>query len=421
MCKFYLSLQLRTTAFSTLVKMILVASTISIFAACAEDEDATYFESSEFFYQLTEEDQRRYAPSPLFRSIYQNNEADFDEALESNKDLLVQKNFEQDTPLAVAIRLKRFPMIPQIIERMTLEEMKTPNAGGRSFISLLAEIDDVESFEIIQRRYSNHIGPFKNLQPGQYFTNYDFVDEQGRNAAHYAQSKIFLDQLATTWFYRTIDATAIWSDLFWQQDAEGRTFIHQAARYNKFDVIQWYTEAHCGSAPWEGEWMVTRAIDSGFWLLGKGVQFLQEAKYAPLYRKLINTKDEAGNTALHIAAINGSYESVRALLRCQELNPTSYNDQDQIPMTALLSQLDMFEDPISEDFKLSFKLLLDQINPQTVLPTTNFRYFVNAPDLDGQSAVFYASRLADRYFIEILEAYDLGRASTDGISPSDGN
>ena len=387
--------------------------------ACGSDQDSSYFENAEPYFQLSAEEQRLFAPSPLFRSIYQNNELEFNEALNTNREVLVQKNFEGDTPLAVAIKLKRFPMIPEILNRLTMDEIKTPNKDGRSYISLLAEIDDFISFEIIQRRYQQQVNQLRNLRPGQYFSNYDFTDDLGRNSAHYVQSKVFLDQLFQTWFFRTADSLTIWSDLFWTADNQGFTFLHQAAQYNKFDVIQWYTDQNCGSEPMEGEYFITRALDTVAWGLGKGVQYLQEARYAPIWRKLINTKDNEGNTAAHIAAINGSYESLRSLLRCEEINPTSLNDLNQIPLTALLSQLDLFENPISEDFKLSFELLIDQINPMIILPVYNFRYFVNENDIEGKNAIFYASRLADTYFIDRLRSYDLGRVTDDGLSARD--
>lgn len=393
---------------------------------CGNDEDKTYYENSEFFYQLSTEDQLKYAPSPLFRVIYQNEVSGFEQALEANKEFFTRKNFENDTPLAVAIKLRRSEMIPPLIERMTLEELKTPNANGRSFVSLLAEIDDFRSFEIIQRRYQQRVNVFVNLRPGQYFSNFDFPDDYKRNASHYVQSKIFMDLLWSTWFHRTADSLTIWSKLFWQEDMDENNFLHHAAKYNKFDIIQWYTDRSCGYDWWNksetfGFKYVKTGLDHILYGLDNLILLLRDSKYGPIWRSLINQKNINGNTPMHLAASNGSFESVRALFSCEEMSPVVLNNNDQTPMTYMLSQLDVFENPISGDFKNSFNLLLGQIDPLNFIPRYNFKYFVNYQDLEGKNAAHYASRLADKYFFNELSKYDLGILNMEGNRASDNN
>jgi hypothetical protein len=395
---------------------------------CGTDKDQTYNQNSEFFYQLSREDQTKYAPTNLFRTIYQNNILDFEDALNENSDKLTQKNnvYDQpqsnDTPLAVAIKLKRTEMIPLIITKMTLKELQAKNAEGRSFVSLLAEIDDVSSFEILQRKYQQQIGFFKNLKPIEEFSNFDFPDDKGRNAAHFVQSKVFLDVLATTWFLRAADTMTIWSNLFYQYDIDGNSFLHAAAKYNKFSVIRWYVENTCGSKPWEGEYFITKAIDTALFGAGKVIQYFQDKEYAFIFwRKLINEKNNMGDSAIHIAAQHGSYESLRALLSCEESNPVLENNMGQMPISSMLYYLSLntFEDSFSEDYKLTFSLLIDQINPMTIMPGYNFKYYVNLPDHMGNNSIYYAFKLNDKFFYNTLVKYDLGQTNTDGIRPSD--
>lgn len=394
---------------------------VLLFLVGCSDTDGHYLKSSEVFYQLSRDEQNQLAPSSLFRVIYQNNESDFLNALEENKDLLAKKkNTENDTALAVAIKLRRRSMSAGIIERMTLEELQTPNSQGRSFVSLLAEYDDLSSFQILQNKYRQYLRVVQNFNPLTDFSNYDFPDDLGRNAPHYVQSKAFIDLLFATWYLRSADNLQVWSDFFYQQDVDGNTFYHSAAKFNKFDVIQWYNTAYCGSQYGEGSNFITRTIDYGLWGAGKIIQYLQDKDWTFMFwRKFINIPNNEGQTAIHLAAAQGSAESVSALLRCQELNPVMENNLKQIPLTYMLSQLDVFESFISEDYKRSFLILLEQINPMTLRPDYNFKYFVNMPDTNGKNAIYYASQLQDKFFYNELLKYDLGKITSEGFSPSD--
>lgn len=421
---------------STLLKakklMILIGASLSlVLTGCGSDEDQTYTVNSEYFYQISEADQQRIAPSSLFRAVYQNDIENLDTALKENKDQLAKKNLDDngqpaDTALAVAIKLRRTEMIPLIISRMTLDELKTPNADGRSFISLLAETDDLQSFDVIQRRYQNNIlNSWTDLRPGQYFTNYDYPDVHGRNAAHYVQSKPFMDQLSATWFLRTADSINVWSDLFWQTDADGNNFLHTAAKYNRYDVIQWYADGTCGREDWEeseiwGFKTVKWALNGIVYGIDSTFVFLRDSAYFPYWRTLVNSKNIDGNTPMHVAAGYGSYEAARALLSCEEMSPTVYNNNDQFPVTYMLSRLDLFENPISDDFKKTFNLLENQLETFAVWNAFyNFRGHVNAEDIDGRSAIFYSSRLTDKYFFDALSKYSNDQLNRDGVRPSD--
>ncbi len=399
-------------------------------AGCASDKDETYTVNSEYFYQLSTVDQQRLAPSSLFRVIYQNDIENLESALNENKDQLAKKNRDdngqpEDTALAVAIKLRRSEMIPLIIERMTLMELQIPNSEGRSFISLLAETDDYLSFEVIQRRYQNSINGLLNLSPGQYFSNFDFPDTYGRNASHYAQSKIFMDLLATSWFLRTADSLTIWSDLFWQTDVDGNNFLHTAAKYNRYDVIQWFSDRTCGYDWWEesdtwGFKYVKSGVDHIVYGIDSTFTFLRDSSVFPFWRSLVNNKNIEGNTPMHLAAGFGSFEGARALLNCAEMSPTIYNDRDQFPLTYMLSHMDLFESPISQDFKDIFHLLEDQLEIFNLWNIFyNFRGHVNHEDTDGMSAVFYASRLSDKFFYDALIRYSNDQPNSEGVRPSD--
>lgn len=401
-----------------------------IFTGCGSDKDKTYMVSSEYFYQLSAADQQRIAPSSLFRVIYQNDINNLETALNENKDQLAKKNTDEnnqpaDTALAVAIKLRRTEMIPLIIQRMTLDELKIPNTEGRSYISLLAEFDDYAAFEVIQRRYQSSINGLVNLQPGQYFSNFDFPDIYGRNAGHYAQSKIFMDLLSTTWFLRTADSLTIWSDLFWQTDIDGNNFLHTAAKYNRYDVIQWYVDKSCGYDWWEesdtwGFGHIKTGVDHILYGIDSTFTFLRDSYFFPYWRSLINNKNNEGNTPIHLSAGFGSYEATRSLLGCEEMSPTIYNNNDQFPLTYMLSRMDLFENPISQDFKDIYHLLENQLETFAVWNIFyNFRSHVNHEDTNGMSAVFYASRLSDKFFYESLLRFSDDQPNRDGVRPSD--
>lgn len=397
--------------------LLLVLSVATLSTACSgngrEDEGSRMQDpaGSEVCYRLSESEALRYAPTDLFKSIYCNDQELFDEALDRSTFRFNQQNVaEKDTALAVAIKLGRDSMVKSLISRVTLEELKIKNHNDRSFISLLAEYDMIESFDEIVRIFRERRSAARDML-SYGFQNIDFPDKFGRNAAHYALSAAMMDRLRENWSRSALNFNNPWHRFFYQYDNDGNLFLHSAARDQRVYVINWYVDEYCTSNK-------RRDDESG--VLGSLNYLGRQARYAVqdlsvhlnLTKNLgflVNIPNEKGNTPLHIAARLGNSESVRFLMACSQIDPSIKNDFGRYPITELLTNIDPFQENVHTTFKDTFNLLLERADPiwWGVLRGNNFRKMMSdgESEVNGMTAVHYAARLADPYFFDEIPEF----------------
>lgn len=359
---------------------------------------------SEVCHRMNEAEALTYAPTDLFKAIYCNDQELFNEAFSSLTFRFDQKNeAEGDTPLAVAIKLNRENMVLPLISRAELAELEIKNHRGRSFVSLLAEYDMLEEFDVVVDKFRDQRSMARDILSYD-FHKIDFDDDFGRNAAHYALSAAMMDRLRQNWrrSFTDIGAANPLHRFYYSYDQDENLFLHSAARDQRVYVINWYVDNYCTTNE-------RREDESG--LFG-GINFFgRQARYAiqdmsvnweitQNLGALINISNLHGDTPLHIAARLGNSESLRFLLACPQVDPSIENDQGRSPIAELLKNIDPFQEEIHESFKDSFNLLLERADPVwwSVMRGNNFRNMMAETDGEQMTAVHYAARLADPYF-----------------------
>lgn len=395
---------------------ILLLSTMLLWGC--SDSDSSYLQSSEKFYQLSEQEQTLYAPTNLFKAIYINDSRMFNEEFAASYVDFAKKNFEGDTALAVAIKLQRVDFVKPLVSKATIEDLRVPNKDNRSFVSLLAEYNFEEAFDIIGLKFIQNTGALQSLVTS--FKDIDFPDSQDMIAAHYTQTASFLDKLEGYWFYGLADFTHPWDGFYHQRDLHGDTFLHKASEFNKTEIVSWFVRRHCGV--WgaeENDWPIIGGIIRGVsYGARSSTEFLGEQKYVPLRRSYINFENNDGNTPLHLAAKNGNDQIIELLLQCRQINPLVQNGKNQPAISVLLSSIDPEQTEVEESYKRSFNFLVNQIGEYWVFFYT-FRDLISEKDNNGLSASHYAARLRDPYFYRILEK-DIGpTADEQGVIPQD--
>lgn len=388
---------------------------------CGDDSDNSYLKNSETFFQLNEEEQAMQAPTQLFRAIYLNDEALFAEQIPNLYLDFKKKNAEGDTALAVAIKLQRVTFINQMVALATFEDLKTSNKDERSFVSLLAEYNFESAFDIVGEKYLQQSGPIQTLLTN--FSHVDFPDSHNMIAAHYVQSASFLDKLEAFWFYGFADTRHPWNGFYFTQDEHGDNFLMKAAQYNKVEILSWFVNRHCGQ--WGGEsndwWGIFGiAVRTGTFVSRKGTEYLQDFDYFPIERSYINITNTEGNSALHLAAKNGNARAVELIMQCEQVDPSMQNENGQVALTYMLSQLDPELLIVGQNYKDIFEMLIEQIDPLwSLIPFNNFNSLVNTTDHMGFSAVHYAARISDPYFYNAIRKYEQPTPDGNGIIPRD--
>lgn len=400
---------------------LLTTMLFNTFLLGCSDSDESFLQNSEKFYQLSEEEKALYAPTLIFKAIYLNDEKLFAEQ-EANLYLdFAKKNFEGDTALAVAIKLQRTDFVMKLLSVVTFKELKIPNKDNRSFVSLLAEYDFEEAFDVVGKKYEDQKGPWQNVMTN--FSELDFPDAEGKISAHYVQTARFLDRLETYWFHGVADIKHPWNAFYYSYDDRGDTFLIKAAEYNKVELISWFLNKYCGALPGEeNEWwgVFGWAVRNGTFLARKTVEYAQDFDYLWFERSYINIANQDGNTALHLAAKNGNARAVELIMQCEQRDPSMTNANGQYPITYMLSQIDPELLEVGQNYRDIFDMLLDQVDPLwSAIPMNSFSSLVNNKDQFNFSAVHYAARMKDPYFYNGLRKYIQPNSDGDGILAKD--
>ncbi|MCO5113231.1 MAG: ankyrin repeat domain-containing protein [Bdellovibrionaceae bacterium] len=395
--------------------------TLSVFNFACSDSDSAYLENSEEYHQYNEEEKALYAPTLLFKAVYLNDKKLFEEQEPNAYIDFRKKNIDGDTALAVAIKKQRLDFVLKLISIATFDDLKVPNKDNRSFVSLLAEYDYKEAFDIVGDKYLKQAGPLQSVWAN--FPDIDFADDSGKISAHYVRSASFLDQLETYWFYGVADIQHPWNSFYFSYDDHGDTFLMKAAEYNKVEVLAWFLNKYCGG--WgteENDWwgIFGWAIRNGTFLARKGVEYAQDFDYLWFERSYINISNHDGNTSLHLAAQNGNARAVELIMQCEQRDPAMINNDGQYPITFMLSKIDPELTYVDQNYKDIFDMLLDQVDPLwSAVPMNSFSGLVNGKDNFNLSAVHYAARIRDPYFYNALRKYVQPNSDEDGILAKD--
>lgn len=393
---------------------------VTVSVGCS-DEDKTYLGNSEKYNQYSEEEKALYAPTLLFKAIYLNDKELFADQLPNAYVDFRKKNIEGDTALAVAIKEQRWDFVLELVKLAAFRDYKVPNKDNRSYVSLLAEYDFEEAFDIIGEKYKAQMGPLQNVWGN--FSDVDFPDASGKISAHYVRSAKFLDKLEHYWFHGVADIQHPWNAFYYSYDEHGDTFLMKAAEYNKVEVLSWFLNRYCGPlAGEENDWwgIFGWAIRNGTFVARKTVEYAQDFDYLWFERSYINIANHDGNTSLHLAAKNGNSRAVELIMQCEQRDPAMTNKDGQYPITYMLSHIDPELTYVDQNYKDIFDMLLDQVDPLwSAIPMNSFANLVNGKDTYNFSAVHYAARIKDPYFYETLRKYVQPHSDADGILAKD--
>lgn len=412
----------------TLKRFILLLNSLLFLISCGDSskQDKIFeHENTNEFYRLTPERQKELAPTDLFKSIYTNSTSDFQEHLTSEDFQFDQLNAEGDSPLAVAIKLKREEMVLALISKATKKDFLKVNSKGRSYISLVVEHDLLEAFDKAYETYFS-LAQFA----GQIrFSKIDFKDDLGRRASFYAKSYSMFDRLEKAWFTSAISLRHYFNSFYYDEDLEGNTFLHLAAKNQNQQVIYWYVENHCDYREWEESSFptyVARRLGDAF----------GDAEWLPFRRRYINRQNDKGNTPLHVAAKFGRYASLTALQSCYQSDPTILNNQKRVAITELLASIDPSLNNVPENYKKTFSYLSNQVDPVWTRADfelswhssnlnmgfsigNNFRRLITKKDSSKWTALHYAAQIRDPYFWNLFSDYqDIKTRNDEGLTPS---
>ena len=375
-----------------------------LFNACGEDSSSKEIRlrSSEEFNRMSSQEQIKAAPNDLFRSIFDNDYEAFQNELGSDHFDITPKNENNNTVLAVAIQLNRTDMALELIEHLNDEDLFIKNFEGRSYLSFAAEADEIQIFDLLIKKYNDSKNFMDKIRT--YFREMDFADEKGRRAAFFAKSRYVISQLHTNWFKKSYGSfEGPYNLFFFDYDENGNTWMHEAAKFQRVSVINWYVQERCQREEAKGfPGMVSNLV--------RGSRDI--AQTTVLRNRFINIRNKDGNTALHIAAIHGNDLSIRSLLGCTAfITPIIKNDERRIPMTSLLAELansSAQEQKVLDSYRSSFEALFGETTNLYIagnLTNYDFKSRIDDQDTYGKTMLHYADLLKDRYFYERLQKY----------------
>ncbi len=397
-------------------KIIFILLSVFLISCSDSSTQDTIFEheNAEDYYRFSESEKKRVAPTGIFKAVYLNDVRMFTESLESEAFDFGQKNGDENTVLAVAIKLKRFEMINELLRLAGKADLQTQNENGRGYLSLISEYDLTESYDVLLSSYRAQAQIL-----GELWLNYlDFKDEYGKRASHYAKSAAMMERLEHSWFAGITSFQSYVDSFYYSYDNDGNTFLHTAAKHQRTKVLKWYIDKYCNEKTWED------SSAPGF-ILRKIGDALADAEWSPTRRRYINRQNDIGDTALHLAAKFGRVRSVTVLQSCYQTDPTIVNVQNRVPIAELVANLDPTVKTVPSTYKEAFKYLYGEVDPtwtrfqfDLFKVGNNFKKLVTKRDEEGWTTIHYAAYLRDPFFWNELTDYQKIEIQTpEGFTP----
>lgn len=405
------------------MKFTILIIITSLLVACgdsSEQEAIFEHENTEEYFRMTEADQKKLAPTNMFKAIYLNDYLDFQSRLAGDEFDFSQKNDDENTALAVALELKREQMVSDLLESASREELLLTNKEGRGYMSLIVEYDLNEIFDKILNLYKAQA----YIPSEASLSRIDFKDEYGKRATHYAKSYAMMDRLEGAWFSALTAVNHPWSNFYQDTDDEGNTFLHTAARYQNIQVIRWYVEKSCIEYTWEESSLV------GYAARGIG-NAIGDTEWLPFRRRYINKQNDAGDTPLHVAARYGKVKSITGLQACYRVDPTILNEFDRAPIAELLASIDGSAAQVTNSYKESFRYLYGEVDPTWTRMDgevsnfsfgfsvgNNFKRLILLKDTTGWVSMHYAASMRDPYFWNYMSDFQkISIQTPEGFTP----
>lgn len=360
--------------------------------------------------QMSAEKKKDMAPNQLFIDVWNGDADGALKVLKAAPALAESENTDGDTPLGVALQLDERDLAETLIATLSAQECLHRNAKGESYVFLSAKAANVEAIRQLADRYYQSLGSFQNYE----FSDLDQDNKKGQRALFVAADRHTAEALQTQ-YYRGWIEKPFWGFML-KTDAQGRTFLHQAAEDGRADVISWAAKEICSPSSWQQSpswWKRYPAQVIGGAV--RGFELFIGDLDSP-WDLVFNRRDNDGETALHLALKEHQWPSVYALAGCSWLDYKLVGGDGNLPIQTLLASLNPYEKSATPEERNAFLFLLHQKTRLKRL-YTNTADIIDHRNTAGDSALHLAARLADPYFYNTLTEFgNPSIANASGIS-----
>ncbi len=365
-------------------------------SACAQQDLPDTATTAGRDVRLSHQDRQDLVPNELFTAVYNDDLAQVQRLITARPHLLNATNIRfGETPLAMALRLGNQALVMPMIRATHQKDHIQTNLAGESYLFLAARMGHLEMINHMVRELFLTHGSWDRFD----MSAIDKPDKLGRRAHFVAKNSRIVASLHS--HYRSGIQNSF-TYFFNTYDNDGRTYLHWAAIENRDEVIAWTVREFCAKSTdsdkdtWSG---ISRFLGEAT----RGFAFWTGDRINPV-GLFVNRQDTHSQTALHVAAANGSYRAIDALLSCPWLYSDGKDAQQQTALHLFLKRLDPRQTRQPDHIRSTFQRLVNFTSCHGPIGCYGKEHLIQIADPQKQMPSHIAAALNDPFFYEQLQA-----------------